>query len=123
MRISDWSSDECSADLCLLAWLGCRRLGWRRLSGLFLAVLLLYGGTILLPPLPELAVRSLENRFPVPAVAAEAVAGIVVLGGSTDAGAVPAARGQPSRKSVACGTSVPGRVDRGGCRIIKKKTQ
>src|SRR3546814_6081862 len=29
--------------LCLLAWLGCRRLGWRRLSGLFLAVLLLYG--------------------------------------------------------------------------------
>src|SRR3546814_21115139 len=66
--------------LCLLAWLVCRRLGWRRLSGLFLAVLLLYGGTILLTPLPELAVRSLENRFPVPAVAAEAVAGIVVLG-------------------------------------------
>src|SRR3546814_10269729 len=56
---------------------------------------LLYGGTILLTPLPELAVRSLENRFPVPAVAAEAVAGIVVLGGSTDDGAVAAARGQP----------------------------
>src|SRR3546814_11925291 len=71
--------------LCLLAWLGCRRLGWRRLSGLFLAVLLLYGGTILLTPLPELAVRSLENRFPFPEVAAEAVAGLVVLGGSTGA--------------------------------------
>jgi hypothetical protein len=54
---------------CLLAWLGCRRLGWRRLGGVFLAVLLLYGGAILLTPLPELSVRVLENRFPVPVVA------------------------------------------------------
>ena len=80
---------------CLLAWLGCRRLGWRLLSHIFLAVLLLYGGAILLTPLPELAVRSLENRFPPPGVAAEAVAGIIVLGGATADGAVAAARGQP----------------------------
>lgn len=80
---------------CLLAWLGSRRLGWRRLSHLFLAVLLLYGGAILLTPLPELALRSLENRFPVPPLHPEALAGIIVLGGATGDGAVAAARGQP----------------------------
>jgi uncharacterized SAM-binding protein YcdF (DUF218 family) len=86
---------------CLLARLACRRLGWRTLSRLFLAVLLLYGGAILLTPLPELAVRSLENRFPPPAVAAEAVAGIIVLGGATGDGAVAAARGQPLLETAA----------------------
>src|SRR3546814_5665795 len=81
---------------CLLAWLGCRRLGWAGSARFFLALLLLYGGAILLTPLPELAVRSLENRFPVPqAAAVEAVAGIIVLGGATGDGAVAAARGQP----------------------------
>jgi uncharacterized SAM-binding protein YcdF (DUF218 family) len=58
-------------------------------------VLLLYGGAILLTPLPELAVRGLENRFPQRAVDPQAVAGIIVLGGATDDGAVAAARGQP----------------------------
>src|SRR3546814_13025073 len=55
---------------CLLAWLGCRRLGWAGSARFFLALLLLYGGAILPTPLPELAVRSLENRFPVPQAAA-----------------------------------------------------
>lgn len=81
--------------LCLLVWLGARRLGWRWLARLALAVLLLYGGAVLLTPLPELAVRVLEDRFPVPAVADDAVAGIIVLGGATGDGAVAAARGQP----------------------------
>jgi uncharacterized SAM-binding protein YcdF (DUF218 family) len=81
--------------ICLLAWLGFRRLGWMPLSRLFLAALLLYAGAVLLTPLPELAVRSLESRFPVPPVTAEAVAGIIVLGGAADDGAVAAARGQP----------------------------
>lgn len=80
---------------CLLAWLGCRRLGWVGSARFFLALLLLYGGAILLTPLPEFAVRSLENRFPVPQAAAEAVAGIIVLGGASGDGAVAAARGQP----------------------------
>jgi uncharacterized SAM-binding protein YcdF (DUF218 family) len=80
---------------CLLAWLGCRRLGWRRLGGVFLAVLLLYGGAILLTPLPELSVRVLENRFPVPVVAEDDIAGIIARGGATGDGAVAAARGQP----------------------------
>ncbi len=83
---------------CLLAWLGCRRLGWRFGARLFGAVLLLYGGAILLTPLPELALRSLENRFPAPQVDPQidsgALAGIIVLGGATDSGAVAAARGQ-----------------------------
>lgn len=79
---------------CLLAWLGCRRVGWRFGARLFGVVLLLYGGAILLTPLPELALRSLENRFPVPQVEPGNLAGIIVLGGATDSGAVAAARGQ-----------------------------
>ncbi|MEQ9607194.1 MAG: YdcF family protein [Kiloniellaceae bacterium] len=78
----------------LLAWLLLRRLAWRRLAGLALALLLLYGGAILLTPLPELAVRTLENRFPQPAVDGAAIGGIIVLGGATDDGAVAEARGQ-----------------------------
>src|SRR3546814_1848421 len=85
---------------CLLAWLGCRRLGWVGSARFFLALLLLYGGAILLTPLPEFAVRSLENRFPVPQAAAEAVAGIIVLGGASGDGAVAAARGQTGRAHV-----------------------
>ncbi|WP_340118099.1 YdcF family protein [Pelagibius sp. 7325] len=78
----------------LLAWLLFRRLAWRRLAGLALALLLLYGGAILLTPLPELAVRTLENRFPQPAVDGAAIGGIIVLGGATDDGVVAEARGQ-----------------------------
>jgi uncharacterized SAM-binding protein YcdF (DUF218 family) len=81
--------------ICLLAWLGCRRAGWTFLGRFFAAVLLLYGGAIVLTPLPELAVRGLENRFPVPRAAAEDIAGIILLGGATGDGAVAAARGQP----------------------------
>src|SRR3546814_12333277 len=73
---------------CLLAWLGCRRLGSAGSARFFLALLLLYGGAILLTPLPELAVRSLENRFPVPQATEESVAGIIVLGGASGDGAV-----------------------------------
>lgn len=87
--------------LCLLVWLGARRLRWRRLAGLALAVLLLYGGAVLLTPLPELAVRVLEDRFPATAVADDAVAGIIVLGGATGDGAVAAARGQPLLEGAA----------------------
>ncbi len=86
---------------CLLAWLGCRRLGWRRPARFFLAVLLLYGGGILLTPLPELSLRALENRFPVPQIAAGDIAGIIVLGGATSDGAVAAARGQPALNGAA----------------------
>ncbi|MGF1592954.1 MAG: YdcF family protein [Kiloniellaceae bacterium] len=86
---------------CLLAWLGCRGLGWRRPARFFLALLLLYGGAILLTPLPELALRSLENRFPVVAPVPQQVAGIIVLGGATDDGAIAAARGQPGLNAAA----------------------
>lgn len=85
----------------LLAWLACRGLGWRLPARGFLAVLLLYGGAILLTPLPELSLRTLENRFPVPTVAAGDIAGIIVLGGATSDGAVAAARGQPSLNGAA----------------------
>jgi len=86
---------------CLLAWLGCRRLGWRLPARFFLAVLLLYGGAILLTPLPELSLRALENRFAVPPVAAGDIAGIIVLGGATSDGAGAAARGQPGLNDAA----------------------
>jgi len=85
----------------LLAWLLFRRLAWRRLGGLTLALLLVYGGAILLTPLPELAVRSLENRFPQPAVDGTAIAGIIVLGGATDDGAVAQARGEAAINGAA----------------------
>ena len=81
--------------LLLVGWLGCRGPGWRRLARLFLAVLVVYSGALLLTPLPELALRALENRFPVPAVVPEEVAGIILLGGATDDGAIAAARDQP----------------------------
>lgn len=79
---------------CLLIWLASRRLGWTWLARLFGAVLVVYGGLILLTPLPEVALRSLENRFPVPEVVAEDIAGIIVLGGATGSGAVAEARNQ-----------------------------
>ena len=79
---------------CLLLWLASRRLGWILPKRLFGAVLLIYGGAILLTPLPDMALRALENRFPVPTVEAAGIAGIIVLGGATDSGAVAAARGQ-----------------------------
>ena len=79
---------------CLLLWLASRRLGWTLPARFFGAVLLIYGGLILLTPLPEAALRALENRFPLPEVAADGIAGIIVLGGATDSGAVAAARGQ-----------------------------
>ncbi|MEO3429836.1 YdcF family protein [Pelagibius sp. CAU 1746] len=80
--------------LGLLIWLCCRRLGWRATARAFGVVLLLYGGAIVLTPLPELALRSLENRFPADQANPGTVAGIIVLGGATDSGAVAAARGQ-----------------------------
>lgn len=86
---------------CLLAWWGSRRLGWSGVARLFLTVLMLYGGAIFATPLPELAVRSLENRFPVPQVTTDSIAGIIVLGGASADGAVAAARGQPGLNSSA----------------------
>lgn len=77
-----------------VVWQGLRWLDWRRASRLCLGLLVVYGGLILATPLPELAVRSLENRFPQPQVEADAIAGIIVLGGATDDGVVAEARGQ-----------------------------
>ena len=77
-----------------LAWLLLRRLGWRVLARLCGFVLVVYAGAILLTPLPEWSVRLLENRF-ADSDLGTSVAGIIVLGGSTDNGRVAAARGQP----------------------------
>jgi len=85
----------------LLAWQLFRRVGWRRLGGLSLVLLLVYGGAILLTPLPELAVRALENRFPQPAVSDTAIGGIIVLGGATYSGVVSEARDQPQLNGAA----------------------
>jgi uncharacterized SAM-binding protein YcdF (DUF218 family) len=80
--------------LLLLAWLGSRALGWRRPGRFFLGLLLIYGAAIFLTPLPEWAVRSLENRFPQSHPESEEIAGIIVLGGATGDGAVAAGRNQ-----------------------------
>lgn len=77
-----------------LAWLLLRRLGWRVLARSCGLVLAVYTAVILLTPLPEWSVRLLENRF-ANADPGTSVAGIIVLGGSTDNGRVAAARGQP----------------------------
>ena len=82
--------------ILLVLWLLFRRFGWCRLARLPLILLLVYGGAILATPLPELAVRTLENRFRSPPVEAEALAGIIVLGGATADGAVAEARNQPT---------------------------
>ncbi|GAB4230950.1 MAG: YdcF family protein [Kiloniellaceae bacterium] len=86
---------------CLLAWLTSRRLGWRGLARFFGLLLVIYGGLILLTPLPEMALRSLENRFPVPQVEADDIAGIIVLGGATDSGTVAKSRDQVQLNSNA----------------------
>jgi uncharacterized SAM-binding protein YcdF (DUF218 family) len=81
--------------LLLLAWGFGRALGRRRLARGCLAALLIYGGLIVATPLPELALRSLENRFPAPpSLAAADLAGIIVLGGATGDGAVAESRNQ-----------------------------
>lgn len=74
-------------------WFFFRAVGWRAVTRLCGVILLLYGGIILLTPLPELAVRVLENRFAIP-VAGPQVAGIIVLGGATDSGRIAETRGQ-----------------------------
>ncbi|NIA67055.1 YdcF family protein [Pelagibius litoralis] len=83
-----------------MAWIFFRALQWRVLGRLCGLLLLLYGGAIMLTPLPELAVRALENRFATP-VEGPQVAGIIVLGGATDSGQVAAARGQPMLNGAA----------------------
>jgi len=87
--------------LLLVGWRLSRWLGWRRPAQFFLAVLIGYGAAILATPLPEFAVRSLENRFPQPQVSAEALAGIIVLGGATDDGVVAEDRRQPGLNGAA----------------------
>lgn len=72
-----------------------RVFGWKALGRLCGILVVLYSGLIMLTPLPEWAVRSLENRFAVP-VSGPQVAGIIVLGGATDDGGLVAARGQPA---------------------------
>jgi len=85
----------------LVGWRLSRRLGWPRLARFFLVVLVIYGSLILATPLPELALRSLENRFPQPQLSAGNLAGIIVLGGATDDGVVAEDRRQPGLSSAA----------------------
>lgn len=71
--------------LAALAFLAAR-LGWRLAARAFaltaLGVYLVIGFT----PLPELMVRTLEDRFPPVAVDLDEIAGVIVLGGSTGSG-------------------------------------
>src|SRR3546814_17605487 len=107
---------------CLLAWLGCRRLGRVGSARFFLALLLLYGGAILLTPLPELAVRSLENRFPVPQDGRSRRARQpAVQPGKPSGGARRYSR--PDRKTGGQGQSESVSVDLGGLSNIKKKNK
>src|SRR3546814_10709557 len=93
MRISDWSSDVCSSDLASRAAAG-------RRAGLFRG-----------PP-AEPAAASLDARRGPP------------LRPVLRRAAVPGHRPHHGdRKSVGSGKSVSVRVDLGGRRIIKKKTQ
>lgn len=85
----------------LLGWLAGRALGWRRLARLCLVVLLAYSSAIFATPLPEYALQILENRFPAPQVAAADIAGIIVLGGATDDGAVARDRNQVALNGAA----------------------
>ncbi len=80
--------------ILLGGWLLFRAIRWRRLSRFCAILLLLYAGIVMLTPVPEWALQSLENRFAAPASGPQ-VAGIIVLGGATDNGEVAAARGQP----------------------------
>ena len=80
--------------ILLLGWLLFRAINWPRLSRLCAALFLLYAGAVMLTPLPEWSLQTLENRFAAPA-SGPRVAGIIVLGGATDNGSVAAARGQP----------------------------
>ncbi len=86
----------------LLGWLIGRALGWARLARFLLVLLLLYSGVIFATPLPEYALQTLENRFPVPQqVVAADIAGVIVLGGATDDGAVARDRNQAALNSSA----------------------
>lgn len=87
--------------LLLLAWQGGRVLGLHRLARFCLVCLVLYGTLIFATPLPEWALRALENRFPQSRPTAAELAGIIVLGGATDDGAVAAGRGQAALTGAA----------------------
>lgn len=87
--------------LLLFAWLIARAFGWARLTRFFLILLLIFSGAIFVSPLPEFALQKLENRFPVPELRAGDFAGIIVLGGATDDGAVARDRGQVALNSNA----------------------
>lgn len=85
----------------LLAWLLGRALGWWRIARFFLVLLLLYSAVVFATPLPEFALRTLENRFPQPQLQDGQIAGIIVLGGATDDGAVAKSRNQVMLNSAA----------------------
>ena len=78
----------------LLAWQLGRALGLRRIARVFLVLLLAYSAVIFATPLPEYALQILENRFPQPELQDGQIAGIIVLGGATDDGAVAQSRNQ-----------------------------
>src|SRR3546814_19221189 len=102
MRISDWSSDVCSSDL---RFIGRAEFGTRR-----------FFDAARVPR--RLDARHLHAQ-------ADAEEGDVPFAREADAGdlAFGPALAEADRKSVVSGKSVSERVDLGGRRIIKKKTQ
>src|SRR3546814_19794084 len=109
MRISDWSSDVCSSDLCAAPEARLSQPLPQRLAHTHISA---RGGSF--SPHAKLSPRHLlpgANALAVPTMLAEG-AGIVGLQSRTAA---------IDRKSAVWGQRVSGRVDPGGRRIIKKK--
>src|SRR3546814_19673231 len=104
MRISDWSSDVCSSDLC------------RELAGEFFTKTATGVGILSVKePESRLRARLIDNLSGHARLSEVAVAAFTIKAWNARRA------GRTDRKSVVSGKSVSVRVDLGGGRVIKKK--
>src|SRR3546814_15713027 len=111
MRISDWSSDVCSSDLC----------GWRGTDGWFGAYQIAMfemrrdpnGAGPVISGFSGLGFRIQDTVYP---------NGLLLTPQEAAPWEAPSITHLEDRKSVVQGTSVSVRVDLGGHRLIKKKS-
>src|SRR3546814_17940624 len=113
MRISDWSSDVCSSDLCKPGREECGR-GVRSCGGVDMSNPSTAGACA-----PAIASAAVEGRASGEASGKGEVS--PVISGALGSAALSGVKGASDRNSVVQGTSVSVRLDHGWRRITKKK--
>jgi len=80
--------------LMTAAGFACAALGWRRIAKGFAWTAVVFAVLMLLTPLPQVLLRGWERSTPIPDIAAQSIAGAIVLGGATAGGSIARETGQ-----------------------------